>query len=230
MDSFDEEYLKNVKILDDEKIKNQIDVLNKFHKISMGGYLPFFSIKNNIGKQVENNKKNIKKVKRLMENINSYNEFENKIKKDGIEYIERAESAMNKIYFNEYLKIVKRSMERNEIIIKNSYFSNIRIDNNIEIINIDNVSYDLVEMDIVYFLIKIINKRHDFDYKEYVKYFIEIEGLGEESEGFINAMISYPYNFMKCIVRYIERKKEWDINVYINKLDKAMKQDFISLD
>lgn len=227
VDSFDENYLKSIKNIDKNLVINQIETLAKFHRSTMGCFLPQNILKNKIGKTVLNNKTALRKLSLSFEKIqnNPKNSFEEVLIKRGENLIKRAEKSLSHIYLGEYLELIKRSMKRNELCIKNSYFDNIRRKENIEIIKCDNICYDMVEIDGIYLFVKLKSKNKDFDYSEFIKIFTEAENLTKESSEFMGALISYPYYFMKCAVRYIDRKKEWGEEYYKKRLIKAIEKD-----
>lgn len=227
LDSFDEEYLESIKNIDKNNVINQIDILAKFHKSSMGCFLPQNLIKNKIGRMVLYNRTSLRKLSLYFEKMksNPKNSFEELLTCRGEEMIKRAETSLNHIYLGDYLELIKRSMKRNELCIKNSYFDNIRRNEKIEIINCDNICYDMVEIDGLYLFIKLKSKKNDFDYKELIKFFIEAENLTKESGDFMEALLSFPYYFMKCAIRYIDRKKEWQEDYYKKRLIKSIEKD-----
>jgi hypothetical protein len=230
VDYFDENYLKSIEKIDKNKVINQINTLTKFHKSTMGCFLPQNIVKNKIGKTVLYNRTALRKLSLyLKEGYNPKSSFEELLQEKSAEMIKRAENSLNHIYIGDYLELIKRSMKRNEICINNPYFNNIRKNGKIEILSSDNISYDMVEIDGLSFLIKLKGKKNKFDYKELIKYFIESENLNKESCDFIEALLSYPYNFMKCAVRYIDRKKDWEAEYYKERLIKSIKKDGESL-
>jgi hypothetical protein len=83
----------------------------------------------------------------------------------------------------------------------------------------------MVEIDGLYLFIKLKSKNKDFDYKEFIKIFTEAENLTKESSDFIEALLSYPYYFIKCVIRYIDRKKEWEEEYYKKRLIKSIEKD-----
>ncbi|MDV3426918.1 MAG: spore coat protein [Bacillota bacterium] len=226
-DSFDEEYLESIKKVDKNSVLNHIETLAKFHKSSMGCFLPQSIIKNKIGRTVLYNRTSLRKLSLYFEkmNKNPRNIFEELLQSRGEELIKRAETSLNHIYLGEYLELIKRSMKRNELCIKNSYFDNIRRNGKIEILNSDNICYDMVEIDGLYLFIKLKSKNSDFDYRELIKFFINAENLTKESGDFMEALLSYPYYFMKCAIRYIDRKKEWEEEYYKKRLIKSIEKD-----
>jgi len=230
-ENFDENYLKSIKNINKEQVLRQIETIAEFHKSAMGCFLPQNIVKNKIGKTVLSNRNNLRKISLYYKMIqkNPMNSFDELLLKRGEEFIKRGERSLDHIYLGEYLELIKRSMKRNELCIKNCCFDNIRKKEKIEILNFDNICYDLVEIDGLYLFARLKGKKQDFDYKELIKYFIEAENLTKESRNFMEAVFSYPCYFMKCAIRYIDRKKEWDQEYYIKRLIKAMEKDKESL-
>lgn len=231
VDNFDENYLNSIGKIDKNMVINQINTLAKFHKSTMGCFLPQNIVKNKIGKTVLYNRTALRKLSLYCKKAgyNPKNNFEELLSSKAAEMIERAENSLNHIYMADYLELIKRSMKRNEICINNPYFNNIRKNGGIEILSSGNISYDMVEIDGLNLFNKLKGKKYKFDYKELIKYFIESENLNKESGEFIEALLSYPYYFMKCAVRYIDRKKEWEEKHYKKRLIKSIEKDGESL-
>ena len=80
-----------------------------------------------------------------------------------------------------------------------------------------------------YFLLKKLRKKYTFDWKKLVHIFCELESLDYNSEKIILALLSYPFEFMKYCTRFRENKKEWTIDKYTKKLEKAINKENISL-
>ncbi|MBP2032353.1 hypothetical protein J2Z42_001018 [Clostridium algifaecis] len=205
------------------KIEEQIEVINEFHKRTLGytGYMNK-RLDNNVGKLVEEYKIYINWLKRDINNIYEKSEFQKIIKEVGKKYLEKAQKSITDIYENNYICILKRSSKRKEVGIKNTYFNNLRQRNNIEIINIDGCSYNMVEIDAISFLKKLRKKRIDIDMDYIINKFCSIENLDRDSVEFISSILNYPYEFMKCCNKYRFRSKSLDEEKYVTKLKKIV--------
>lgn len=221
------------KYIDEYDIINHMYTLSEFHKKAMGydNYIGH-RLEDKRGRTVEQYKVYIKKVRRQYESIkkkSSPNGFERLLLQYGDEYLYRAQKCIEVIYENGYLDLIKRSMDRNEICIGDTYFSNLRMRQEIEVNNLSKCAYDLVEIDGADLLSKLIKKGVDLDYKNLIKEFCDVEKLDSRSEKFIEALVSYPYEFMKYCIRYNKKNGEEGKEKYEAKLQKAIKDDSISL-
>lgn len=216
--------------INEEKLKNQLLAISEFHKRVMGykGYMGK-RLDNKTGSVVEQYKVNIKRLKRYLKNIrinSASSDFERMLLKDGFQYLQRAESSINEIYNSGYMSIIERSMKRTEVCLGITDFYNLRMEGEkIEICSINKSCYNDVEMDCYYLLSKYRRKGIKLDYKKLVFEFCHYEGLDENSCNLILALLSYPYNFMKCCNRYRERTKEWSEEEYKESLIRAMIKD-----
>jgi len=215
--------------IDESLMANQLMLINEFQNKAMGykGYMGK-RLNNKTGSIVEQYKVYIKRLKRYLKNIKMNtpeNDFEEMLLKVGNEYIKRAEYCISEIFNSGYMDIIKRSMDRTEICIGDADFSNLRKTDKLEIINIDKCSYNNIEIDCFNILSKYKRKGIKLDFKYLVEYFCKCSNLSKESNIFILALLSYPYEFMKCVNRYREKSKELSEKEYENKLKKAIIKD-----
>jgi len=136
---------------------------------------------------------------------------------------------MDNLYENNYRNLIIRSMKREEMCLRNTYFNNLRKKRDIEVIDIEGCCYNMVEMDAVYFLNRIKRKGINVDFYKIIMEFCKYEHLKNSSVQFILSMISYPYEVMKCCSKYIYGTKNWTEKEYILKLNKAIDEDGESL-
>lgn len=221
------------KSIDGYDIINHMYTLSEFHKKVMGydNYIGH-RLEDKRGRTVEQYKVYIKKVSRQYESIkkkSTLNGFERLLLQHGDKYLYRAQKCIEIVYQNGYLDLIKRSMDRNEICIGDTYFTNLRMKQQIEVNDLSKCVYDLVEIDGTDFFSKLMKKGVNLDYKSLVKEFCKVEELDSRSEKFIEAIVSYPYEFMKCCVKYNKKNGEEGKDEYEAKLQKAIKNDSISL-
>lgn len=222
------------KIYEEKEVSDQLRIISEFTSKVMGfrGYKSK-NLDNKTGKIVEEYKVTIKKVNRIIRNIklnSPNNDFEALILENGQEYLERAENCIDQIYNFGFIELLTRSMHRAEICLGNTDFSNLRKHENIEIWNFEHCCYNMVEMDCFYLLNKFKRKGIILDYKKLCNSFCGFQQLDIKSEKYILALLSYPYEYMKCYERYREEDKEvCNIEMHKKKLVKAIKKDGNSL-
>ena len=232
--------IKNVDIIDfkyknieldipEELIIKQFGVIYALHEKCMGfnGYLRN-RLNNNTGKIIEEYKKSIKKLYVDINNIKRdgpKNPFEETIIKYGNEVINRGEECIRVVHESNYLEIIKRSMRRGEICLGNTDFQNLRVNDFIEVVNFNNCSYNMVEMDCLSLLSKLKRKGVKLDFRKLAEEFCYIEGLEVNSAKFLIALISYPHEFMKCCNKYRTGKKMWHEDRFSEKIIKALVRD-----
>lgn len=213
----------------EKKILEQLEAINSFHTISMG-YTTISNkfIRNKLGKAVEKYKLNLKNLKRDIKSFsvsNSINEFESTIIDTSDEYIKRTEKCLSEVEASDYIALLKRSMRRYEITLGNTYFTNLRKNDGIEIKTLKRCSYNMVEIDGVYFLNKMKRNGFKTDFRKLIDKFCEIEGLEENSSKFMRALISYPHEYMKCVEKYRKNNKSLSIDDFRFCLRKSIEKD-----
>ncbi len=217
----------------EEKVINQINIINEVHKLSCGfnGYLRK-RINNHTCKLIEDDKIQLKKFRRSLEKIKEngpIDRVEEIVLERGDRVLARGEKVIDTIMNNDYMELVARSMDNVEICLTNVDFDNLGKSETIEIVNFDDIAYNMVEMDCYYFLVKLKRKGFKVDFNKCIDEFCKLEGLGKSSKVFIRALLSYPYEFIKIYEKYKKNKKSWNEEEYIRRLLNGIKEDEMSL-
>lgn len=221
-----EDILEEVK---DENVIEQLYILGDFHKRVMGydNYVGH-RLEDKRGRIVEQYKVYNKRFKRQYDSIrnkDTHNSFEKLLLEHGEEYINRAEESIKIVNSYGYLDLIKRSMKRIEVCLGNTHHTELIRGEYIEATNLNNCFYDLVEVDAVYLFNKLLKDGVKLNYSNLIEKFCEIEGLDDRSQKFIEALISYPQDFMKCCSKYNKRYGKADEYRYTNKLNKVISND-----
>ncbi len=221
------------KFILEEKVIEQLSTISEVHKLSCGfnGYLRK-RINNHTCKLIEEDKIQLKRFKRSLERIKESgptDRVEEIVLEKGEAILERGEKVINIIMDNGYMDLVARSMRNVEICLTNVDFDNLGKGETIEIVNFDDIAYNMVEMDCYYFLAKLKRKGFTVDFIRCIDTFCKLENLGEDSKKFILALLSYPYEFMKIYDKYRKNKKNWNEEEYIRRLLTGIRADEKSL-
>lgn len=213
---------KNISI---QKMYNQMEAMKEFHSISCR-YCEESQkrIKSSTGKLMEGYKVDLKIFKRQLQEIrqkDELNKFEKLVLLNGNSMIDKAEESIRKANDSNYLSLILRSMRNNEICLRDTSFDNLMNSDKLRIVNIKKCSYDMVETDGIYFLRKFKTKINRTDMQKFVTEYCRLESLDSYSVNFILSILSYPYEFIKIALRYRDSKKDWAINKYVEKLEKA---------
>lgn len=217
----------------EEKVENQLNIIKEVHDLSCGfnGYLKK-RINNHTCKWIEEEKIELKKFRRSYEKIKdngSSNKVEEVVLNEGDAILERGELVLDTIVSNNYMKLVERSMENVEICLTSVDFDNLGKTDVIEIVNFDDIAYNMIEMDCYYFLSKLKRKGFYVDFDKSIKMFCDMEGLDSDSEIFIRSLLSYPYEFLKVFGKYRKNKRNWSEEEYVRRLLNGIKEDEKSL-
>jgi len=227
------EELKLNKSMREENILDYLKLISEFHKKIMGydDYV-WYRLQDKRGRIMEQYKIYFKKASRELQIVKSKEEL-NSFEKVSLEYGERylkiAQRCIEEIYNNGYLELLKRSMNRCEIVLGDNNINNIRKGEFIEVAYLEECAYDLVELDAVFYLNKLIKKGIKLDYDKLLVKFCEFESLDQYSLRFMKAMITFPYEFIKCFIKGASKYTEKDESNYLNKLNKSLDISKINL-
>lgn len=214
----------------EEIILEQFKLISKFHTIA-SDYNGFDlkNIENKTGRLIEKYKVEIRSLKRYVNNINglkNLNEADKYILEHFEETILRSENSIDAAMNIDYIKLIRRSMINNEICLGNSFFDNIyACTGGIKIKELDDICFNMIEMDCIYIIGKLKNRKLSFDFEKLIKEYVSMEKLDEDSEVFIKALASYPAQYMKWFKRYLDRNGDFKAEDYLIKLTKAAKKD-----
>jgi hypothetical protein len=215
------------------EIDNQLNALKEFHDRA-SGYVGYSRerIKTATGKDIEKYKVDLRRAqkdyKQMDKECDEYS-FEEFLLKYMDENIKRAEKCIKLIYENGYVDLIIRSMKKKEVCIGDSSFSNIRVTDTVEVVSLEDCSFNMIENDAVYFLRKLKRKGVEIDYHGAAEEFCRLEKLQDKSKVYILALLSYPYEFMKYYGRLRENKKGLNSFEWRHKFKKAIMMDGESL-
>lgn len=208
----------------EEAVVKQFYLINRLHKLlnNYDGY-DVKNIDNKTGKLVEKYKMEIRLGKRYIKNIeenNCLDDFDDML----LSYLERSEKCILQASKN-YVDLIKRSMKNREICIHNCYFDNLYENKKISIRDISCISFDMLEVDCINFILEIKESKNKLDLEKLIHEYICIEKLDNYSEEFIKAILSYPSEVMKWFRRYIKDEEKFPKEYYVKKIEKAAKKD-----
>lgn len=189
-----------------EHIENIVDIQQKFLECEE----PFaLGITSNIWNEVEELKVWNRRAQYILEKSNVL-ELQ--------PIINRATSSIEILYDLDYVTLIKRAMNRNEICLGKPYESNLFREDKLKIVDISKVNFNLIEHDCYKYLSRIKRKGVELHWTNLIEYFLKKHGLGSESERYIVALLSYPYEPMKFIQQYYF-KGIVDKEEFLNKLN-----------
>lgn len=215
--------------INEEHIIDQLSLISEFHSKAMGydNYIGH-KLEDKRGRTVEECKIYTKKVRREFEFIKKktkLNSFEKLFIQYAEGYLDKAQNCIDKIYENDYLELIRRSMNRVEVCLGDTYFTNLSKREQIEIVNLQECCYDMIELDAVCFLAKIKKKHNILNLRKLINKFCELENLNWKSEKFIEALLSYPHEFMKCCMKYKKNNGYIKEEKYRIRLEKIIIDD-----
>lgn len=194
-------------------IISQINLMVEFHKILVGCRFNGLSgIKSTIGKEIEDYKVQIKKFEihyDQMINQACSNDIDRLILANGKTMLKKAKDAVNYIYEHDYFGVIKRSMNREELCLGKVQSNNLRRnEDKIEIGIIKDMTYNLVEEDLYNYIKKLQRAEINIEEDELIKAFIYESHLSFNSFDYLRGICSYPRDFLKAWMKYMEIKNE----------------------
>lgn len=209
----------------EENLLKQIKIINYLHNILSSYGIGKSKLPCKIGKLVEGINVNIKLCRMQLSGIymlRNRNKVDNLLLEYGEKILERGQQTIIDISNIDYLGIVKRAMDKNEICIGNPSIENIIVMDKIEIGSIKGLSYNLVEEDIYKLLKDSSRENPNYNYDNLLSKYIEISNLKEESYKYIEILLNYPLDFFKEWKKYKKKSRGEDIEKYYNNLKIAL--------
>lgn len=201
------------------KLKNEesglafAELLAKFHNAAEGfTQPPGIKLRVDWGKRMERLRTSTSRLEKYINYVNSrekLNEFEEYTLKYTEILIKRARASMKILKSLGYLRALEGSMKRKEICINGiSNRTAIMNGDRLVISRIFELGYNMVEEDIAALIKKVIQETGDKTLFDSVagRYF-ETREAGEDSEKIIRALISYPSDSIKVILKYYDHAR-----------------------
>ena len=211
-----------------ESIKKQIRGINAIHNILMKfSNYENVGIRSTVGKDIEKLKLDIKRLRRSIINIQIKNSMDEFIFSRGNLILNQAEDAVLRLKKIDYVELIKRSMKKNEICLGNVDETNIRVMDRIEIGNIDEISYNLVEDDIYNYICRLRKSIQVKNVDKIIDWYIDISKLSVLSKNYINTLLLIPRDSIKIWKKYLKNKKNYENVYYLNKISNSYKNEIV---
>lgn len=208
------------------------ELLAKFHNAAEGFIQPpGIKIRVDWGKRMEKYRMATSRLEKYINYIQGKkerNEFEDYTSKYAEMLIKRARASMKILKSLGYLRALEGSMKRKEICI-NNISSNTAVlkDGRVLISKIFELGYNMVEEDTADLIKKLIIETGDRGiFERITDKYSEIREIGEDSKNIIRALVSYPFDSIKVILKYyshINNMAEEDILYNTGMLTKFKK-------
>lgn len=176
---------KEIKLYD---TREYINTINELHHIFLKENNKIrFKFRNDIWRIVQT----FKLWNRRAERININNSFFRLV-------IEASKKSVNSIESIDYISLIKRAMEREEVCTGRIYYEIKEGYKKVFITNLDNIKFNMREDD-YYTYFKKIKGIYKNELDDLIKVAVEKEELDFKSYIYIKALIEYPYNSMKYL-------------------------------
>lgn len=120
--------------------------------------------------------------------------------------IKRAKASMKILKSIDYLNALEDSMKRREVCL-NSISNNTAVINNgqIIIVKVFDIGYNMIEEDVASLIKKSIEEtKEKLVFNDILESYKKVRNIDKRSETIIKALVSYPYDSIKTIIRYIK--------------------------
>lgn len=136
--------------------------------------------------------------------------------------IEASKKSLESIESIDYVSLIKRAMEREEVCTGKIYYEVKEQDKKIFITNSDNIRFNMIEDD-YYSYLKKVRGIYKNELDDLIKESIEKEELNFKSYIYIKALVEYPYNSMK----YLQNIYIKDFEFENKALEKLLVRDYL---
>ena len=223
-------YFSHSKNFTRKSYENQIATIVEIHKLLINcDFNDLSRFGSTIGKEVEDYKVQLKRIKRDYKSIfdKSYrNDVEKLFLSEGKMMIEQGIQAIDYIYSNGYIDVIKRSMNREEICIGRADEGNLRkIEGKFQIGVIKGMSYNLVEEDLYKYIKRIQKKGIKIDEEELIRFFVRQSHLPLNSINYLRGLCTYPRDFFRIWERYKVNKKKKTEEEILEVLSRSLKYE-----
>lgn len=203
---------KKLDLDNSEDIIKLAKLLGGFHECCEGFEKPS-GIKINTlwGKKIEKYRTMTRRVARYLNKLVPTainNNFEERIYSLRETLMEKAAVSIKLFGSREYLSTLEKSMENREIAF-NAITNNSAVINNegVYLVDIFDVGYNLALEDLCSLIKRGSQKNNsNYIYARTIEAYSSIRGLEENSENIIKSMITFPYDSMKVIIKYLDKK------------------------
>ncbi len=209
---------------------NQMRLIAEIQKKLMGNSLNFIPrINSSIGKEIESKKvylrKNIKYITDI-KNKSSTNYFEEYIVNEGQQIIDIATRAIGKLLIDDYLSLIRRSMDRYEVTIGRTDEGSIkRKDEDIIIRTKKYMSYNMIEND-CYSYIRRMKRKYQFNsIDDAIKEYVYEANLSSTSYTYIKLLSEYPIESIKILLKIKDVKDRMTEEQWIEQINISKKID-----
>ena len=227
------DYFKSTRHIDNSEIFNQIKLISELDQILTDySKIAYTRINSTIGKRVENYKVELRKLKVDLEYRQSkidINEVDNFLITNGQHIINQGYESLKKLDDIDYIGIIRRSMDKEEICLGRTDESNLKKSSVIEVGKIKNVSYNLIEEDAYSYLKKIQRRDRSLNLENYIEEFIKINKLNKDSSAYINILLNIPSDTMKQWMRYKEGKRKYTLDDQLKIFVRTLEYEKINL-
>jgi CotS family spore coat protein len=217
---------------DFSEAKKSVVLLAQFHLKSKGFYDKHTGMDSNIKNwpaKMEYEKKQLDFFKHIIEGKRIKSTFDNKYYHVLDMFKNRMEISTKLLKQLDYNNLSQIAKLEKSICCLNFHYRNITVGNSGEIYltSLDRIIYDLNVYDLASYLGIVLNKKvYNWSFnaaKELIETYCEVKPLSKEELGILLAFMIFPHRFWKLGRKRYEKKKKWDEDKYLKKIDKLIR-------
>lgn len=206
------------------------EVLAHFHNVAEG-FTPPPGVKMKVrwGKKMEKCRNLTMRIEKFVDYISdkkNLSEFEAYAKPYAQELLRRAKASMKILKSMDYIKGLESSMKRKEVCINAISNNTAKLSGGrLTITKVFDIAYNMVEEDVAALIKKLIEETGDKGVYDYVlSTYCRIRNVDENSRRIIRALVSFPFDSIKTISKYMDHMDRGE--ELLNKLKKYMKNEY----
>lgn len=212
--------------------KNSVALLAQFHLKSKGFYDKHSGMDNyiiNWPAKMEYEKKQLDYFSHIIEGKRIKSTFDNRYYQVLDMFKRRMEISMKVLKQLNYSNLSQTAKLEKLICCCNFHYRNITVGNDgkMYLTSLNRIMYDLNVYDLAAYIEVLLNKKiycWGFNAaKELIEAYCEVKSLPKEELGILLALMIFPHKFWKLGRKRYEKKKKWEEDKYIKKLDKLIK-------
>lgn len=212
----------------------QIDLIVEVQRILMGNRINMLPrIESSIGKEIEGFIVQYKKATKMISAISDKgkkNYFESELIEKGNGIIKRAEKSIEALDETQYLKLISRSMNNDEICLGRVDEGNLKKEQLvITLRTVKYISYNLIEHDCYNYVKRIKRRGYDRSIEDIIKDFSYKAKLEEDSIMYLRVLANYPLEAMKTLLKIKNDKNRFSEDEWIKEINLSQKIDGIEL-
>lgn len=202
---------------DREAVINLSAILARFHECSEGFIQPAgIKVQVKWGRNMEKYRGMVTRLERFIDEIESkehLTSFEEEVSPHLNSLLKRAKKSLKVLRSIKYINTLEKSMNKREVCINNISQSSVRkYEGRIILTKVFSLGYNMCEEDLAELIKRHLEESESREgYGDIIKEYRKVRELSEYSEEIIKALVSFPFDSIKTILKYAKSKEDEDV-------------------